>query len=102
MNPPDPDGPAHDFEVYVITGGTRGIGAAAARGLSGVPGRALVLAHRSDSDTAAEVADAVVWLLSEQASYVIGSSGRVRGTLSPRTELSTGLSPIGDKSHACD
>lgn len=35
-------------EVYVITGGTRGIGAATARQLSGVPGRTLVLAYRSD------------------------------------------------------
>ncbi|MFX4273404.1 SDR family oxidoreductase [Propionibacteriaceae bacterium Y1685] len=47
-----PDKPARDFEVYVITGGTRGIGAAVARALSGMPGRALVLAHRSDADTA--------------------------------------------------
>lgn len=31
-------------EVYLITGGTRGIGAATARQLAGVPGRTLVLA----------------------------------------------------------
>ncbi|MGD7789061.1 SDR family oxidoreductase [Propionibacteriaceae bacterium Y1700] len=49
MNPPDPD---KDHDVTVITGGTRGIGAAVARALAGAPGRALVLAHRSDSDTA--------------------------------------------------
>ena len=39
-------------EVYLITGGTRGIGAATARQLAGVPGRTLVLAYRSDVEAA--------------------------------------------------
>lgn len=43
-------------EVYVITGGTRGIGAATARQLAGVPGRTLVLAYRADADAADRIA----------------------------------------------
>ncbi|GAA3303548.1 SDR family oxidoreductase [Dactylosporangium vinaceum] len=38
--------------VYVITGGTRGIGAGVARRLAGVPGRALVLGYRGRHDRA--------------------------------------------------
>lgn len=44
-------------EVYVVTGGTRGIGAAVARALAGVPGRALLLAYRSDTGRARALAD---------------------------------------------
>lgn len=39
-------------EVYVITGGTRGIGAATARQLARAQGRTLILAYRSDADAA--------------------------------------------------
>lgn len=41
--------------VYVITGGTRGIGAGVARELAGTPGSALVLGYRSDHERAREV-----------------------------------------------
>jgi NAD(P)-dependent dehydrogenase (short-subunit alcohol dehydrogenase family) len=41
--------------VYVITGGTRGIGAGVARELAGVPGRALVLGYRGNHERAREV-----------------------------------------------
>ncbi|GAA4263359.1 SDR family oxidoreductase [Dactylosporangium darangshiense] len=41
--------------VYVITGGTRGIGAGVARELAGVPGRALVLGYRSNHERARDV-----------------------------------------------
>lgn len=44
-----------DNEVYLITGGTRGIGAATARQLAGTPGRTLALAYRSDADAAAAI-----------------------------------------------
>lgn len=54
-------------EVYVITGGTRGIGAATARQLSGVPGRTLVLAYRSD----VEAADRIVAELDVPGSPVV-------------------------------
>lgn len=43
-------------EVFVITGGTRGIGEAVARALAGIPGRALVLAYRSNNERAEMVA----------------------------------------------
>jgi NAD(P)-dependent dehydrogenase (short-subunit alcohol dehydrogenase family) len=42
-------------DVYVITGGTRGIGAGVARELAGVPGRALVLGYRGNHERAREV-----------------------------------------------
>jgi KR domain len=41
--------------VYVITGGTRGIGAQVARELAGVPGRALVLGYRGNHERARDV-----------------------------------------------
>jgi NAD(P)-dependent dehydrogenase (short-subunit alcohol dehydrogenase family) len=41
--------------VYVITGGTRGIGAGVARELAGTPGRALVLGYRGNHERAREV-----------------------------------------------
>jgi NAD(P)-dependent dehydrogenase (short-subunit alcohol dehydrogenase family) len=41
--------------VYVITGGTRGIGAGVARRLARVPGRALVLGYRGNHERAREV-----------------------------------------------
>ncbi|GAA2575053.1 SDR family oxidoreductase [Dactylosporangium fulvum] len=41
--------------VYVITGGTRGIGAGVARELAGVPGRALVLGYRGNHERARAV-----------------------------------------------
>ena len=41
--------------VYVITGGTRGIGAAVARQLSGKPGQALVLGYRGNHDRARQL-----------------------------------------------
>ncbi|WP_433206196.1 SDR family oxidoreductase [Dactylosporangium sp. CS-047395] len=41
--------------VYVITGGTRGIGAAVARRLAGVAGRGLVLGYRGNHERAAEL-----------------------------------------------
>lgn len=41
--------------VYVITGGTRGIGAGVARHLAGVPGRALVLGYRGNHERARQV-----------------------------------------------
>lgn len=41
--------------VYVITGGTRGIGAGVARQLAGVPGRALVLGYRGNHERARQV-----------------------------------------------
>ncbi|MEV4754548.1 SDR family oxidoreductase [Micromonospora sp. NPDC049559] len=41
--------------VYVITGGTRGIGAGVARQLAGVPGRALLLGYRGNHDRARQV-----------------------------------------------
>lgn len=40
------------MDVCVVTGGTRGIGAAIARELAGVPGRALVLGYRRDHERA--------------------------------------------------
>lgn len=55
------------MEVYLITGGTRGIGAATARQLAGTPGRTLVLAYRSD----AKAADALVRELDEPGSPVV-------------------------------
>ncbi|KYH43429.1 SDR family oxidoreductase [Branchiibius sp. NY16-3462-2] len=54
-------------EVYLVTGGTRGIGAATARQLAGAPGRTLVLAYRSD----AEAADRIVAELDAPGSPVI-------------------------------
>lgn len=54
-------------EVYLITGGTRGIGAATARQLAGVPGRTLVLAYRSD----VEAADRIVAELDAPGSPVV-------------------------------
>lgn len=42
--------------VYVITGGTRGIGAGVARELAGAPGRALVLGYRDNHERARELA----------------------------------------------
>lgn len=42
-------------EVYVVTGGTRGIGAGVAQELAGVPGRALVLGYRGNHERAREV-----------------------------------------------
>jgi NAD(P)-dependent dehydrogenase (short-subunit alcohol dehydrogenase family) len=42
-------------QVYVITGGTRGIGAAVARRLAGVPGRALLLCYRENWSRAEEL-----------------------------------------------
>jgi NAD(P)-dependent dehydrogenase (short-subunit alcohol dehydrogenase family) len=42
-------------EVYVITGGTRGIGASIARALSGVPGRALALAYHRNHQRAKDL-----------------------------------------------
>src|SRR5690349_9158749 len=47
------------FEVFVITGGTRGIGAGVARALAGVPGRALVLAYRGNHARARSVVAAL-------------------------------------------
>jgi NAD(P)-dependent dehydrogenase (short-subunit alcohol dehydrogenase family) len=41
--------------VYVVTGGTRGIGAGVARELAGRPGHALVLAYRGNHERAREV-----------------------------------------------
>ncbi|MER7282205.1 SDR family oxidoreductase [Dactylosporangium sp. NPDC000244] len=38
--------------VYVITGGTRGIGAGVARRLAGVPGRGLILGYRGNAERA--------------------------------------------------
>lgn len=46
---------ADRHEVYVITGGTRGIGAGVARGLAGVPGRSLLLCYREDEARADEL-----------------------------------------------
>jgi NAD(P)-dependent dehydrogenase (short-subunit alcohol dehydrogenase family) len=43
------------LRVCVVTGGTRGIGAAVARELAGVPGRALVLGYRRDHERAGAV-----------------------------------------------
>ncbi|MCA0436807.1 MAG: SDR family oxidoreductase [Actinobacteria bacterium] len=45
-----------EHAVYVVTGGSRGIGAAVARRLAGVPGRALVLSYRSEQATARRLA----------------------------------------------
>lgn len=45
--------------VYVITGGTRGIGAGVARELAGVAGRALLLAYRADHARASAIASAL-------------------------------------------
>jgi NAD(P)-dependent dehydrogenase (short-subunit alcohol dehydrogenase family) len=42
-------------EVYVVTGGTRGIGAGVARVLAGVPGRALVLGYRGNHERARDL-----------------------------------------------
>lgn len=44
-------------EVYVVTGGTRGIGAATTRALAGVPGRVVIAAYRSDAARAQAFAD---------------------------------------------
>ena len=44
-----------DHDVYVITGGTRGIGAATARRLAGVPGRAVVLGYRDNHECAQQL-----------------------------------------------
>ncbi|WP_432994656.1 SDR family oxidoreductase [Dactylosporangium sp. CA-233914] len=41
--------------VYVITGGTRGIGAGVARRLAAVPGRALILAYRGNHERAQQL-----------------------------------------------
>jgi NAD(P)-dependent dehydrogenase (short-subunit alcohol dehydrogenase family) len=44
-----------DLGVYVITGGTRGIGGGIARRLAGMPGRALVLGYRHNHERARQV-----------------------------------------------
>jgi NAD(P)-dependent dehydrogenase (short-subunit alcohol dehydrogenase family) len=70
-------------KVAVVIGASRGIGAAAARAFA-VAGARVVLASRDER--AEEVAAAVVWLCSEEASFITGAvlpidGGKLAGTV---------------------
>jgi len=75
-------------KVLIVTGGGRGIGASVAR-RAGAADYAVCVNYRQDEASATaplqrggrveEVADAILWLLSEQASYTTGALLDVSG-----------------------
>lgn len=66
-------------KVALITGGSRGIGAATAL-LAAARGWDLVIGYtRQGGDTPEEVADAVAWLMSDGSRYATGSLVEISG-----------------------
>ncbi len=65
--------------VLVVTGASRGIGAATAR-LAAARGYDVCVNYQANGEAAeAVVAETILWLLSDQASYVTGAVLRVAG-----------------------